>query len=79
MGSSEKKSASGKRRQEDDEAEKGSNEMMTNIYKDVTGERWEMNAHGKRGGKFGARSTSYPELGGHVLTPEFGWAQRQRL
>ena len=34
--------------------------------------------HKERGDKFGARSNSYPELGGHVLTPDFDWAHRQR-
>ena len=38
-----------------------------------------MNMHKGRGDKFGARSISYPELGGHVLTPEFGRAHRQGL
>ena len=52
---------------------------MMKIYKDVMGERWKVNAHEKRGDKFGARSISYPELGGHVLTPEFDRTQRQRL
>ena len=42
------------------------------------GERGKVNAHEKRGDKFGARSNSYPELGGHVLTPEFNQAHQQR-
>ena len=51
---------------------------MMRIYKDVMGERGKVNAHGKRGDKFGARWISNPELGGHVLTPEFGRARQQR-
>jgi hypothetical protein len=34
--------------------------------------------HENRRGKFSARLVSYPELGGHVLTPEFDRAQWQR-
>ena len=43
------------------------------------GEREKVNAHGERGDKFDARLITYPELGGHVLTPEFDRTLRQRL